>query len=66
MPPRLECALSATEVQSSQNPDFVYTRIDEHYFLWRTLRPIRRPDKAIWAREDRCQALEHAAQAVDS
>src|SRR5271157_1071014 len=34
IPPRLECALGATEVQGSQNPDVVYTQVNEHYFLF--------------------------------
>ena len=34
MPPRLGCALGAAEVQSSRNPDVVYTQVNEHYFLY--------------------------------
>ena len=34
VPPRLGCALSAAEVQGSQNPDVVYTQVNEHYFLF--------------------------------
>jgi hypothetical protein len=34
MPPRLGCALSATEVQSSREDlNLVYTQINEHTFL---------------------------------
>ena len=38
--------LGATEVQSSrENPDLVYTQINEDTSFVRTLRPIRRRDK---------------------
>jgi hypothetical protein len=40
------CALGATEVQSSrENPDLVYTQINEDTSFVRRLRPIRRRDK---------------------
>jgi hypothetical protein len=46
MPPRLGCALNATEVQSSRrNLNLVYTQVHENTFLIQTLRPIRRRDK---------------------
>jgi hypothetical protein len=46
VPPRVGCALGATEVQSSrENPDLVYTQINEDTPFVRTLRPIRRRDK---------------------
>jgi hypothetical protein len=45
-PPRVGCALGATEVQSSrENPDLVYTQINEDTPFAGTLRPIRRRDK---------------------
>ena len=46
MPPRLGCALNATEIQSSRrNLNLVYTQVNENTFLIQTLRPIRRRDK---------------------
>ena len=45
-PPRLGCALSATEVQSSRgNLNLVYLQVNEHASLTQTLRPIPRRDK---------------------
>ncbi len=43
MPPRLGCALGGTEVQSSRGECLylVYTQMNEHTFLSRTLRPVR-------------------------
>ena len=47
MSPRLRCALGATEVQSSREESEISStrKINEHTFLIRTLRPIRRADK---------------------
>lgn len=46
MPPRLGCALNATEVLSSRrNLNLVYTQVNENTFLLQTLRPIRSRDK---------------------
>jgi hypothetical protein len=43
MPPRLGCALNATEVHSSRrNLNLVYTQVNENTFLIETLRPIRK------------------------
>ena len=46
MPPRLGCALGATEVKSSRrNLNLVYPQVNEYTFLIQTLRPIHRKDK---------------------
>jgi hypothetical protein len=46
IPPRLACALNATEVHSSRrNLNLVYRQVNEHTFLVQTLRPIRRRGK---------------------
>jgi hypothetical protein len=42
MPPRLRCALRATQARAAgRNLNLVYTQINEHTLLIRTLRPLR-------------------------
>ena len=77
MPPRLGCALSATEVQSSrENLNLVYTQVNKHASQALTLRlnfavSKRSVDQAVnygprGTFQDRSETVEQESQAFQS